>query len=235
MGIDGVANHVEIMAVRAVPKGDERDKDIANAIRYAVENGADIINMSFGKAFSPHKAVVDEAIRFAESNNVLLIHAAGNDGENIDNASNFPTSHFLDEQGEAGVWIEVGASSWEGPEKLAASFSNYGKRNVDVFAPGVDIYSTAPNNAYEHANGTSMAAPVVAGLAALVMSYYPQFSAAEVKEILLDSATSYAEQMVTQPGSESTMVAFGSLSHTGAIVNAYEALSLAEQKARGEE
>lgn len=234
VGIDGIANHVEIMAIRAVPKGDERDKDIANAIRYAVDNGADIINMSFGKSYSPYKTAVDEAVKYAESNDVLMIHAAGNDGVNNDSTRNYPTSRFLDGRGNAGAWVEVGASSWEGPQKLAASFSNYGKMNVDVFAPGVDIYSTVPGNAYDRANGTSMASPVVAGLAALILSYYPQFSASEVKEILLASATSYAEQMVTKPGTESTMVAFGALSRTGAIINAYTALTLAEEKAKAE-
>lgn len=232
LGIDGVANSVEIMAVRAVPKGDERDKDIANAIRYAVDNGADIINMSFGKSVSPQKAVVDEAIQYAESNNVLMIHAAGNDGENTDEEGNFPTAHLLENNGKVSTWIEVGASSWEGPQNLAASFSNFGKMNVDVFAPGVDIFSTIPGNKYKHSDGTSMASPVVAGLAALIMAYYPQFSAAEIKEILLNSAASYAEQMVTQPGTEATMIPFGALSRTGSIVNAYQALKLAEEKAK---
>lgn len=231
LGIDGVADAVEIMAVRAVPKGDERDKDIANAIRYAVDNGAHVINMSFGKGFSPQKEVVDAAIAYAAANDVLMIHAAGNDGESNDSTMNFPTPILLEEAGEVDPWIEVGASSWEGPQKLAASFSNFGKQNVDVFAPGVDIYSTTPGNKYKHSDGTSMASPVVAGLAALIMAYYPDFSANEVKEILLSSAASYADQMVTQPGTESTQIAFGVLSRSGGIVNAYEALRLAEERA----
>ena len=231
IGIDGIANSVEIMAVRAVPKGDERDKDIANAIRYAVDNGADIINMSFGKNVSPQKAVVDEAIRYAESKDVLMIHASGNDGVNNDSTLNFPTPKLPDGSGRVNTWLEVGASSWEGPQHLAASFSNYGKMSVDVFAPGVAIYSTAPENKYKSSDGTSMASPVVAGLAALVMAYYPQFSAAEIKDILLESAASYADRIVTKPGTESTLVPFGSLSRTGSIVNAYGALRMAEEKA----
>ncbi len=231
LGIDGIADAVEIMAVRAVPKGDERDKDIANAIRYAVDNGADIINMSFGKGFSPQKEVVDAAVAYAAANDVLMIHAAGNDGESNDSTMNFPTPILLEDAGEVDPWIEVGASSWEGPQKLAASFSNFGRQNVDVFAPGVDIYSTTPGDKYKHSDGTSMASPVVAGLAALIMAYYPEFSANEVKEILLSSAASYADQMVTQPGTESTLISFGVLSRTGGIVNAYEALRLAEERA----
>ena len=231
LGMDGVANAVQIMAVRAVPKGDERDKDIANAIRYAVDNGADIINMSFGKGFSPQKNLVDDAIKYAEAKNVLMVHAAGNDGENNDNGKNFPTANLSDNQGKVNTWIEVGASSWEGPQQLAASFSNFGKMNVDVFAPGVDIYSTAPGNEYKHSDGTSMASPVVAGLAALVMAYYPEFSAAEIKDIILDSASSYADRMVTKPGTEDEMIAFGALSKTGSIINAYGALKLAAERA----
>lgn len=231
IGIEGIADAVEIMAVRAVPKGDERDKDIANAIRYAVDNGADIINMSFGKGFSPQKEVVDAAIAYAAANDVLMVHAAGNDGESNDSTMNFPTPILMDEAGEVDPWLEVGASSWEGPQKLAASFSNFGDQNVDVFAPGVDIYSTTPGNKYKHSDGTSMAAPVVSGLAALIMAYYPEFSANEVKEILMSSVASYADQMVTQPGTESTLIAFGELSRTGGIINAYEALRLAEERA----
>lgn len=234
LGIDGIANSVEIMAVRAVPKGDERDKDIANAIRYAVDNGADVINMSFGKQFSPHKSVVDEAVKYAAAHDVLLVHAAGNESLDNDNTMHFPLEYKKADGGESVSWIEVGASSWEGPRNLAASFSNYGRTSVDVFAPGVDIYSTVPDNKYKHADGTSMASPVVAGLAALLMAYYPQFTAGEIKAIILDSAVSYADQMVTQPGSEEALIAFGALSETGGIVNAYRALELAEERSAGQ-
>lgn len=228
IGIEGVAGHVEIMPIRAVPNGDERDKDVANAIRYAVDNGAHIINMSFGKEWSPQKYVVDEAVRYAESKNVLMVHAAGNDGANNDSTAHFPVPTFDASMAEAASWIEVGASSWEGPENLAASFSNYGKVEVDVFAPGVSIYSTVPNDKYDRADGTSMASPVVAGLAAVIMSYYPDFSATEVKDILMRSAVSYADQVVMLPGSEGTLVSFGTLSRSGAIVNAFQAIKLAE-------
>ena len=228
-GIDGIATNVKIMMVRTVPDGDERDKDIANAIRYAVDNGANVINMSFGKGFSPEKAAVDEAVKYADSKGVLMVHAAGNDGENLAEKPSFPTPAYLS-GGRPNNWIEVGASSWKGLDSLAASFSNYGKAQVDVFAPGVDILSTVPGGGYERESGTSMAAPVVSGLAAMLMSYFPNLSAADVKRIILDSATRYADQKVARPGAENgEQVPFGSLSITGGIVNAYSAVKLAEQ------
>jgi subtilisin family serine protease len=229
-GIDGIATNVKVMMIRTVPDGDERDKDVANAIRYAVDNGASVINMSFGKGFSPEKNAVDEAVKYADSKGVLMVHAAGNDGENLAENANFPTPVYLGGAAKAKNWIEVGASSWKGVDSLAASFSNYGKAEVDVFAPGVAILSTIPGGGYERDSGTSMAAPVVSGLAALILSYYPNFSAADVKRIILDSSTRYASQNVVKPGSQSgEQVPFGSLSATGGVVNAYAALKLAAQ------
>ena len=232
IGVDGIAAAVRIMSIRAVPDGDERDKDIANAIRYAVDNGAHIINMSFGKAFSPQKGAVDEAIRYAEERGVLLVHAAGNDAADLDSEPNFPNRYYAG-GGTAGNWIEVGASA-QTLEALAAPFSNYSRERVDVFAPGVGILSTVPGNEYESNSGTSMAAPVVSGLAALLMAYYPDLSAAEVKQIILESATRYTDQSVTRPGDQPGTVRFGDLSTTGAVVNAYNAIRMAEERA-GEE
>jgi subtilisin family serine protease len=203
---------------------------VANAIRYAADNGAQIINMSFGKAFSPYKSAVDEAVRYADSKGVLMIHAAGNDGADIGKKASFPTPSYLG-GGRPQLWIEVGASSWKGGDSLVASFSNYSQSGVDVFAPGVDIYSTIPGNEYEKDSGTSMAAPVVTGLAALLMDYYPSLTAADVKRIILTSATRHAQQMVIGPGEGTGRVPFGSLSVTGGIVNAYNALKMAEQMA----
>jgi subtilisin family serine protease len=220
---------VRIMMVRAVPDGDERDKDIANAIRFAVDHGARVINMSFGKGFSPEKAAVDEAVRYADARNVLMVHAAGNDGDDLATHPNFPTPVYAD-SGRAKNWIEVGASSWQGGDSLAASFSNFGQQQVDVFAPGVDILSTVPGDKYEKDSGTSMAAPVVTGLAALILAYYPDLTAADVKRVILESATRYTNQMVVRPGSsEGQKVSFGSLSATGGIVNAYAALKLLQK------
>ncbi|MEO9886598.1 MAG: S8 family peptidase [Balneola sp.] len=229
LGMNGIAGNVSLMIVRAVPDGDERDKDVGNAIRYAVENGADIINMSFGKSFSPRKFYVDEALRFADDNNVLVINAAGNSGENIDSTINFPNKFYTD-GGMMKNFITVGASSWEGDSLIAAQFSNYGE-NVDLFAPGVDVYSTTPDNTYKANDGTSMASPVVAGAAALIMSYYPTLTASEVKMILLQSV-SPIERIVYRPGSD-VAVPFSSLSSTGGILNVYKALMLAEMKTSG--
>jgi subtilisin family serine protease len=230
-GMDGLAPAVRIMMIRTVPDGDERDKDVANAIRYAADNGAQIINMSFGKAFSPFKGAVDDAVRYADSKGVLMIHAAGNDGEDLTKKPSFPTPAYLS-GGRPQNWIEVGASSWKGGDSLAASFSNFGRGVVDVFAPGVDIYSTIPGNRYEKDSGTSMAAPVVTGVAALLMDYFPGLTAADVKRILITSATRHAQQMVVQPGEGGGRVPFGSLSSTGGIVNAYNAVKMADQMAR---
>lgn len=227
IGVDGIAPAVRLMIVRAVPDGDERDKDIANAIRYAADNGANVINMSFGKGYSPDKRAVDDAVKYAEAKGVLLIHAAGNDGEDNSKKETFPTPLF-EGGGRAQNWIEVGASSWKGGDSLAAPFSNYSKTLVDVFAPGVDILSTIAGGGTERDSGTSMAAPVVSGVAALLMAYYPNLTAAEVKHIILASATSHATEMVVAPGGKET-VPFGSLSATGGIVNAYAAVKMAQE------
>lgn len=228
LGMEGIAENVVIMPIRAVPNGDERDKDIANAIYYAVDNGAKVINMSFGKSFSPQKEAVDKAVKYAESKGVLLIHAAGNSSDNIDEVSNFPTRQYAESKKEAKNWIEVGASSWKGEEDFVAEFSNYGKKSVDVFAPGVDLYSTTPNQKYESNSGTSMASPVTAGIAALLISYYPDLDVEQIREIILDSTVKFDKLKVNRPGEEGKLVNFDSLSATGGVVNAYEAVKLAE-------
>jgi subtilisin family serine protease len=233
IGVDGVATSVRLMSVRTVPDGDERDKDVANAIRYAVDNGAQIINMSFGKGYSPQKPAVDDAVRYAESKGVLLVHAAGNESSNTSEKPSFPTP-TLTGGARAQNWIEVGATSWKLGDSLVAGFSNYSNQLVDVFAPGDDILSTVPGGGYEREGGTSMAAPVVSGLAALLMSYYPNLSAADVRRIILASVTTYPGLQVIRPGAENgEKVPFASLSSTGGIVNAYQALRMAEQASAG--
>jgi subtilisin family serine protease len=228
VGMDGVADNVRIMTVRAVPDGDEHDKDIALAIRYAVDNGAKVINMSFGKGYSPEKKWVDEAVKYAEGKGVLLVHAAGNSAQNIDTSWNFPTPLFEDEY-RAPNWITVGAS---GPKAdiatggLTASFSNFGKKEVDVFAPGVKIYSTVPGgNTYQNLQGTSMASPVVAGLAAFILEYFPNLSAAQVKMVIEKSSQNPGVKVKTPGGSDEVDLA--DISKAGGIINAYEAIKLA--------
>ncbi len=230
-GMDGVADHVRIMAIRAVPDGDERDKDVANAIRYAVDNGASVINMSFGKGASPHKAAVDAALKYAMQKDVLLVHGAGNDGEEINLENNFPNDRFaksgLFGKKYADNWIEVGANGPTKDEHLAADFSNYSPELVDVFAPGMEIYSTVPDNEYKNEQGTSMASPMVAGAAALLRSYYPDLTAKQVKEIIMDSVTPWNAKVI-KPGTEDEKVSMRQLSISGGIVNVYEAVKLAE-------
>ncbi|MBK7560459.1 MAG: S8 family peptidase [Chitinophagaceae bacterium] len=225
VGMDGIADNVKIMMLRAVPDGDEHDKDIALAIRYAVDNGAQVINMSFGKGFSPEKKWVDDAVKYAESKNVLLVHAAGNDAKNIDTTFNYPTPVDLEGKRPAN-WITVGASGDPKAGGITASFSNYGKKEVDVFAPGVKIYSTVPGgNTYQNLQGTSMASPVVAGLAAFLLEYYPNLSAAQVKTVIEKSSTKLTEKVKTPETGE--MASLGDLSRTGGLANAYEAIKLA--------
>ncbi len=229
LGMNGIADYVSLMIVRTVPDGDERDKDVANAIRYAVENGADIINMSFGKAYSPRKFYVDEAFKFADENDVLLVTGAGNSAENIDSTFSYPNK-FYEDGGMMKNFLSVGASSWMGDSLLAADFSNYGMR-VDLFAPGVDIYSATPDDTYDSFDGTSMASPAVAGAAALLMAYYPNLSAYDIKTILLETVTK-PSNVVYRPGSDYA-VPFSSLSSTGGILNIFEAFKLAEIKSSG--
>ena len=225
-GVDGIADNVRIMMVRAVPDGDEHDKDIANSIRYAVDNGAQIISMSFGKDFSPQKQWVDDAVKYAESKGVLLVHAAGNDSKDVDTEDNFPSALFKDGKYRANNWITVGASGDPTNGGLTASFSNYGQKEVDVFSPGVNINSTIPGgNTYGKASGTSMACPVVAGIAALVLEYNPTLSAKQLKYVIEKSAQ-HPDLKVNKPGTDET-VDMKDLSKTGGLVNAYEALKLA--------
>jgi subtilisin family serine protease len=225
IGMNGIANNVKVMMVRAVPDGDEHDKDIANAIRYAVNNGAEVISMSFGKPFSPQKTWVDDAVKYAQSKGVLLVHAAGNDAENIDSAQNFPNPVYRDGSGVDPDFITVGASGDSTNGGFTASFSNYGKKSVDLFAPGVNIYSTLPNDKFGDFSGTSMATPVVAGVAALILEYYPDLSAQQVKYVIDNSVTPIT-QKVKLPGTDDS-VSLANISITGGELNAYNALKLA--------
>ena len=234
LGINGVSADARIMVIRAVPNGDERDKDVANAIRYAVDNGAQVINMSFGKGLSPEKSYVDDAVRYAEKNDVLLVHAAGNSSENIDVADNFPNDTYEKAKGflfwkkkKPKAWISVGAITNSNDENIVATFSNYGDADVDLFAPGQNINSTTPDDTYQIQQGTSMAAPVVAGVAAMLRSYFPKLTAVQVKEILL-STTTPLNTMVKQPGSDD-LVSFSELSVSDGIVNAKAAFIKASQ------
>ncbi len=230
LGMNGVANNVKVMMVRAVPDGDEHDKDIANAIIYAVDNGAKIISMSFGKSFSPEKKWVDDAVKYAAKHDVLLVHAAGNDSKDVDTNDNFPSPEFLDGSGTARNWITVGASGDATNGGFTASFSNYGKKTVDVFAPGVNIYSTLPGgNVYGKLSGTSMAAPVVSGLAALLLEYFPDLSAEQLKYVIEKSVTPISDKVIlpgTQ-GDDPKMVSLSDISITGGEINAYNAVKLA--------
>jgi len=235
IGGDGIANNAKIMVLRAVPDGDEYDKDIALAIRYAVDNGAKVINGSFGKYYSPHRQWVIDAMKYAAKKDVLIVIAAGNEAFDLDVTNKFPNDSYNGDPEYSDNVVIVGALNNSYDENLLASFTNYGKKNVDVFAPGVKIYASTPNNSYEYLQGTSMASPNVAGVATLIRSYYPYLTAAQVKQILIESSLKptldvsiidvYAEsdfgEIITKPFSE--------FSKSGGIVNAYNALILASK------
>ena len=237
IGIDGVADHVRIMPVRTVPDGDEYDKDVALALRYAIDNGAKVINTSFGKEFSPHKEWVYDALKYAAEKDVLIVNAAGNDTKNIDVQLTFPDDN-IDGKEFTDTMITVGALNYEYNEKLVAPFSNYGKNNVDLFSPGVQIYATVPENKYKFLDGTSMAAPEVAGVAALIRAYFPKLKAREVKQILMESGLTPTVKEVLVGGrgeeeeGEAKRMLFSELSKSGKIVNAYNAIILAAQRSK---
>ncbi|MET0637223.1 MAG: S8 family serine peptidase [Chitinophagaceae bacterium] len=224
-GMDGIADHVRIMGVRAVPGGDEHDKDVALAIRYAVDNGAKVINMSFGKPVSPYKKMVDDAVRYASSKNVLLVHGSGNDGKDITSDIFYPNPVFL-EGDTATNYITVGASGDQSTGYIAAPFSNYSQRSVDVFAPGMYIYATATDNRYVGADGTSLASPVVTGIAAFLLSYFPSLTPQQVKKILVETGVPVPGE-VPLPGNPEKLVSFNSLSVSGKLINAAEAVRMA--------
>ena len=227
LGANGVANNVEIMALRVVPNGDEYDKDVALSIRYAVDNGAKVINGSFGKSFSPHSKWVRDAIKYAADNDVVFVHAAGNDSNNIDEEPNFPDDN-VDFVEVSDNYIRVGSLTQNYGSKMVSGFSNYGKKNVDVFAPGSSIYSTTPENEYDFKGGTSMAAPGVAGIAALIRSQYPNLTAAQVKQVILDSGLPLTTKVVVG-GDASNVKPFADLSKSGKIANAFNALIMASK------
>ncbi|GAA4234153.1 S8 family peptidase [Postechiella marina] len=229
-GVNGVANNVQIMSIRAVPNGDEYDKDVALAIRYAVDNGASIINGSFGKSFSPHSDWVRDAITYASKNDVVFVHAAGNDSKNVDVEPNFPDDN-VNGQEISDTYIRVGALAPKYGSGLLAGFSNYGKNNVDVFAPGAKIYSTTPENEYQTKGGTSMAAPGVAGVAALIRSYYPHLKAAQVKQIIMESGLAVPAKVVVG-GDTNNVQPFKDIVKSGKIVNAYNALIIASKTSK---
>tara|TARA_R110002072_G_C7976148_1_gene535472 strand:- start:8581 stop:10275 length:1695 start_codon:yes stop_codon:yes gene_type:complete len=234
LGGDGVANDILLMSLRAVPNGDEFDKDIALAVRYAVDNGAKVINMSFGKSYSPHQKEVYEAFAYADSKGVLMVHAAGNSSKNVDVEPNFPTYKYSFQTEKLDHFLTIGSSTKDSKEKLASSFSNYGQEGVDVFAPGSEIYNSVPQSDYQILQGTSMASPMVAGVAAMLKSYFPEFTMKEIKDVMLSSATSYKGVQQIHPETKK-MTDFATLSVTGGVINVMNAVKAlkALEKAKG--
>jgi cell wall-associated protease len=229
IGIKGITQNVKIMPLSISFSGDEHDKDIAMAVRYAVDNGAKLINMSFGKEFSLNKKWVFEAFKYAEEHNVLLVHCAGNNGFNVDENPYYPSDNGFDSSKElCNNFINVGSISSRLDSTFVSAFSNYGKQNVDLFAPGEEIYTTSTGNTYVSDSGTSLAGPMVSGTAALIWSYYPKLTAAQVKQVIMDSGTAYDLQVLV-PGTKDKKVPFSELSKSGKVLNVYNAMQMAEK------
>jgi len=212
------------MILRTIPVGDYLDSEMALAIRYAADNGARVINISAGKIGAVHPELIDQAVQYAMDKDVLIVHACGNEGQHLDQGY-YPRKEYQS-GGKAKALIEVGASGMKDDESLMFLASNYGKNVVDVFAPGVDIYSCTPNNGYAYLNGTSMAAPVVSGLAAVLRSYYPKLSAETIKEIIIGSVKKVNHNIKTING----IIPFSETCSSGGIVNLYDAFELAAKR-----
>lgn len=227
--IKGFHNKILIMPLNISTSGDEHDDDIANAIYYAVDNGAKIINMSFGKEFSFNQKRVTDAMRYAEVHNVLIVHGSGNDGIDIDKKTYFPNDfNYCKKEVEINNFINVGSISKRIDSTMVSNFSNYGKENVDIFAPGEDIYVAFSNNKYGFDSGTSIACPMVSGTAALVWLNYPNLTVQELKKCILDSGI-YIDKKVLKPKSKGEMVSLTDLCKTGRILNTKNALLMAKQ------
>jgi len=229
IGADGIAKNASLMVLRAVPDGDEFDKDVALAIRYAVDNGAKVINASFGKSYSSMPKAVYDAIIYAQEHDVLFVHAAGNSGEDLAESDNYPAVKYEFQNKSFTHLLTIGASTRNHDGSLAAPFSNYGKNQVDIFAPGAEIYNSVPDNKYRELQGTSMASPMVAGVAALIKGYFPTLSMEEVREVILESGDDFSETSQTLPGADYPTL-FGTLSVTGKVVNVKSAVKLAKEK-----
>jgi subtilisin family serine protease len=228
VGPDGIADNAEIMVLKTNGNIRElKDETLARAIRYAADNGAKIINISLGKYYTWNKPLVDQQVKYAMHKGVLIVTAAMNNGRNTEKDTVYPNRLYTDGE-TAKAWIVVGASGPSDDITLAAPFSNYGRTTVDVFAPGVSIYSTLPGNTYASWDGTSMAAPVVSGLAALIWGYYPRLTAEQVKEIILRSVVKVTHDVTIKDSDGNYRnVPFSSICVSGGIVNAYNALQLA--------
>ncbi len=229
IGVNGFHDNIKVMPLSISVSGDEHDKDIAMAIRYAVDNGAKIINMSFGKEFSLNQQWVTSAFEYAEQHNVLLVHSSGNNSFNVDSNRYYPSDYdYYNKKELVGNFINVGSISKRTDSTMVSPFSNYGKENVDIFAPGEDIYVAKPNNEYGYDSGTSLAGPMVSGTAALIWLYYPKLTVKQIKDIILESGITI-DKMVVKPGTENQLVPFSDLSKTGKVLNTYKAFLLAKK------
>ncbi|WP_053002641.1 S8 family serine peptidase [Kordia jejudonensis] len=231
IGVTGIIrNEAKAMILPVAPYGDTHDKDIALAIRYAVDNGADIINMSLGKEFSLYEDWVIDAIKYASINDVLIIKSAGNRRFDLDKVLNYPNDAKNHSKEYVDNFLKVGATTNKIDSTLVHNNSSYGKKEVDIFAPGKFVFTTLNDQKYGYRSGTSLSSALVSGIAGLIRSYYPNLTASEVKQIIMESGVSY-DIMVNKPSTsdKKELVPFSSLSKSGKIVNAYNALLMAEE------
>jgi len=222
-----IVDHIKIMPLCISSYGNEHDKDIALAIRYAVNNGAKVINMSIGKEFSLHKNWVFDAFKYAEQHDVLIVSGAGNSKYDLNIYNHYyPNDNINNEREVSDNFIKIGATTYHVNEKLFWKYSNYGNIDVDVFAPGYRIYSTVPTEKkYKlQSGGTSLSCAITSNIAALIRSYYPNLSASQVKHILMDSGVEYTFNVKIGD----TLLPFKTLSKSGKVVNAYNALIMAD-------
>lgn len=229
MGIKGVSNNIQLMVLAVIPYGASRDKDFINAVHYAVDNGARIINYSAGDFYLEHEKEFYEAIEYAHKNGVLFVASAGNSNKDIDDPFYYyhPTGNSFSNSTRFNTFIKVGGINPEIGTKLKTKASNYGKKNVDIFAPGAYIKTTnATQSKYIVLGGTSIASSITSGVAAFILSYYPELSAAQIKDILLSSSTKYDKAVIIK---DSTVINFKELSRSGGVINAYNAIRMAEE------
>jgi len=228
---------IKILPITFTGIGDFTDKDFYLGFKYAISNGANIINISQGKTFSMTPKILFKALKLAKRRNVLVVMSAGNQAMSLDENWRFPQSiSKLYEKNFSNVLI-VGASSKKLNKNLLDEDSNYGLKSIDIFAPGEDIPTTLPNNEFTTKSGTSFAAPIVTNVAALLWSHYPKLKASEIKKIIMQSGAEY-DGLVNVPcdleknqfcKNNPQKQKFNLLSRSGKIINALNALKLAEK------
>ncbi|MBG7630454.1 MAG: S8 family serine peptidase [Bacteroidetes bacterium] len=226
-GVRGITNTVKLMPLCIQAKfGAETDKDLALSIKYAVENGAQVINISANRTYELHNEWVQQALLYAEEQNVLVVKGAGNSETDIDKIITYPNKNTKDHV--LNNFIVVGATGMELNSNFKPVWANYGRKTVDFYAPGESILTTTPFDSYKVDSGSSLSTAITSGVAALLLSYYPDLKVSEIRQILMESATRYDLDIELDYDSNTT-VPFSKLSNSGGVLNAFNAFVLAEK------